>query len=349
MADETAATIGNPFASDASRAAWLETGAIPTPSDAVADSSPAEPAEQAASTDASLTAASEPAKPAEKKATPGLDARETEVHARIARLKESLALADHLEKQLQAKTQPKSDAPKAESSTAATVGLTKAEYQTYLDMPDAPKLGDFQEIEHHTAAMALFIARKEADATFERKFGEISKSASERETRLRDVSERVGRADAAYKAYLEATPDADQKIDPRLAQIVPASLLEHPAEAKPHNILADAVMDSGVPGQLHAYFSTPDGTKHWQSLLRLAGNPQAVAFEFGKLAARFDSRAASSATPPKTVSTAPEPVEPLGKRPAAPPDDAESALLSGDFEAYERAMNARDFAARRTA
>lgn len=347
MADETAVATPADTLTDAARTEWLQTGKLPGQVAAEPESAPAKPVDQAASTEASREGASEPPTPETAKPTPGLDARETAVRERIARLKTELELADRLEKELQTRAQPKPDAKPA-SSPAAVPGLTKAEYETYLDMPDAPKLGDFQEIEHHTAAMALFIARKEAEATFDRKFGEISKTASDRDARIRDVGSRVATADAAYKAYLERTPDAEQKIDPRLVAIVPASLLEDPTKAQPHEVLADFVMDSGVPGELHEYFSTPEGTKHWQSLMALSGNPRTLAFEFGKLAARFDSRAVA-VSPPKTVSTAPEPVEVLGKRPAAPADDAESALLSGDFDAYSRAMNARDWSARRTA
>lgn len=351
MEQTTTDTPVSPISDDAARAKWLSTGEYPTPSAATAESATATVVDQPASTDATSKGASETPDPAkETKATPGLDAREVDVRVRIARLKDDLALAEKLEAQLTTKTTPKQDATQ-ESSTPAATGLSTAEYKRYLQMPDAPKLGDFAEIEEHTAAMALFIGEKVAESTFDRKFGELSKEATARDARMRDVNDRVSKADADYKAYLERTPDADTKINPLLVEIVPASLLPNPADAKPHNVLADHVMESGCPGELHEYFSTPEGTTHWQSLLTLAAvNPRAVAFAFGKLSARFDTRAAvKAATPPKTVSTAPEPVETLGKRPAAPTDDADAALAAGDFEAYARIQNTRDFQARRTA
>jgi hypothetical protein len=339
---------GSPIDSDAARSEWLKTGTFPTPTaDQSADPAPAEPAEQAASTDAHHEGDSEPPKPAKEKGD-ALRARNSDLQAEIERNAELLRLRAEQRKQLRevpAEIPQKTDARPASSPAA---DLTKAEYTRYREMPDAPKIGDFQEIEDYTAAMALFIGRHEADATFDRKFSEISKQATDHQERLRDVNARVIKADAAYKAYLEKTPDAETKINPHLVEIIPASLLPDPREAKPHNVLADFVMDSGCPGQLHEYFSTPEGTKHWQSLLQTAHrNPRAVAFDIGKLAARFD--AVPVAPSPKTISTAPEPVETLGKRPAAPTDDAQASLAAGDFEGYSRAMNARDWAARGTA
>lgn len=315
-----------------------ETGDFPTKpssSDADADSSTAAPVAQAASTDASTQPASEPGKPAKKK---GLQARSEEVDRELSDLKRKLEIKQELERQLNARPQPKQDA-KTDPSPAAT----KAEWQRFAELPDAPKEDAFDKYGDYTAAMALFIA----DKRFEER-DQQSQQRSQYEARERHVEQVHATARDRAATYFEQHPDAKAKVDPALLAIPPLSTLDprtvDEMKQSPEGVqmlrghwLLDRVLESEVPGPLLVHFSSEQGQRDWQRLIGLPSSA-AVTRALGSIEARLST---GSPAPVHTSSSAPAPPTTLGKRPAAPVDELKAAQDSGDFRRFKAAYNAQ--------
>jgi len=332
----------SPVADDAARSAWLQTGVMPGNSSAEkdADSAPAQPVEQAASTEVPSKADSEPAAPAK---AIGAEARIPELlrdRAEERRLRlDAQARADDLERRLAALERPAPDAKPGSSPE----GTTKAEWQRYAEMPEAPKEDAFERYGDYTAAMSLFIG-KQLFAEHE----QANQRRAQQQQTEQQIVQKFTKAHEAFNGYLKENPGAKDKIRPELLDITPISMLRPDEPAGPHHFIAEQVVESSVNGPLLEYFSTREGAEHWGRLM--TQSPDAIVREIGRLEGRFLTRAAAStATPPKTVSTTPDPPETLGRRPADPVPDADAALARGDFAAYADAMNRRDWAAKRSA
>lgn len=112
-----------------------------------AESAPAQPGDQVASTDASAKPASEPGKPK------GAKARSAELDPEIVELREKLKLRAMLREEL-----ARGDAKPAESSPAPKA--TSKASERFKAMADAPKLDDYQTFEDWSVDMADFAARK---------------------------------------------------------------------------------------------------------------------------------------------------------------------------------------------
>lgn len=332
----------SPVAEDAARAEWLTTGKFPgnTPADPPADAATATPVDQAASTEASSEADSETAAPGKGKGK-GAEARIPELlrdRAEERRLRlDAQARADELERRLTALERPKPDA-----SPASSPATTKAEWQRYADMPDAPKEDAFERYGDYTAAMSLFIGKQ-----LFAEHDQAQQARAHQQATHQRIAQKFSTSHERFKAHLEAHPEAKDRIRPELLNIVPISLLGTDEPAGPHHFLAEEVATSEANGPLLEYFSTPDGAQHWGRLMQLG--PDQIVREIGRLEGRFLTRDTAATRPPKTISTAPEPPEALGKRPADPVPDAEAALARGDFSSYQEAANRRDWAARRSA
>jgi hypothetical protein len=334
----------SPVADDAARSAWLQTGTFPgTPSaEHDAESAPAKPAEQAPSTEGTIKADSEPAAPADK--GKALKVRNAELEAENQRLSDNLRTRKERLAELQRldalERAPKQDAHDRGSSPPAP---TKAEWQRYAEHPEAPKEEAFERYGDYTAAMSLFIGKQ--------LFAEHEQAQQARATQqqtAKQLEQKFTTSQERFQAFVEKDPGVKDRIRPELLDIVPISLLGKDEPAGPHNFLAEEVATSEVNGALLEYFSTPEGAMHWGRLMQQS--PDAIVREVGRLEGRFLSRdTASPVRPPKTISTAPEPPETLGKRPADPVPDAEAALARGDFASYQDAANRRDWNARRTA
>lgn len=333
----------SPVSDDAARSAWLESGNFPGNSSAEHDAAaaPAKTVDQSASTEALPKAESETAAPDKGKA---LKARNAELEAENQRLSDNLRLRKERIAELQRldalDRQPKQDAKDRDSSPQVA---TKAEWQRYAEMPEAPKEESFERYGDYTAAMSLFIGKQ----LFAERDQAQQAHAHQEQTR-NQITQKFSTSHERFKTFIDANPEAKDRIRPELLDIVPISLLGTDEVAGPHHFLAEEVATSEANGQLLDYFSTPDGAQHWGRLMQLG--PESIVREIGRLEGRFLAAVpASTARPPKTISTAPEPTETLGKRPADPVPDADAALTRGDFQAYQDAANRRDWEARRTA
>lgn len=324
------------ISNDAARDAWLS--GQPQPSaEKPADAATAKAVDSAPSTDVDAKPASETGDPAPKKGK-GVTARNAELDAEIAALNEKLRIRKEVQRELDALERtppPKSDA-KPDSSTAAE---KKAEAARFRAMPDAPKLEDFESYDDWAIEMASFVADKKLEA---REARSRQETAARQEAQR--FTEKATKASERFNAYLEKNPAAKERISPELLAIVPISQLQPGEAVGAHNFIAEQIFESDFTGELADHFSTDAGVQDFQRLMRLT--PDAILREIGRLEARFErgTKDASSTRSPKTISTAPDPAETLGKRPAATADAVEAALATGDFTAYADEMNRREWA-----
>ncbi|OGT58001.1 MAG: hypothetical protein A3E01_18440 [Gammaproteobacteria bacterium RIFCSPHIGHO2_12_FULL_63_22] len=321
------------------RSSWQETGEFPdriaigqTPKDAPAASSPATPAEQAASTDASPAPASEPGKPATK--PKGAAARSAELDPEIQTLQDKLKLRRALREELATLDRPKDGKPGATTSDASP--SAKGEWDGSDPRDPKPADTDFE-------SYAEYLDHRDAwnERRFERK-SEARQHATDQQARLsRTGSEAMERV----RTYATAHPGFTERVDPQLIAIPLASAMP-PDAVRPANVLAEAVIDSPATGELLDHFSTPQGQKDWQ---RLIASPtrSGMLRELGRIEARMDAPASSvaAAPAPKTVSSAPTPPMTLGARTADTADPIDVAIKRKDTAAYIREANRRDLAA----
>jgi len=318
------------------------TGKFPTKADQPADSAPAQPVEQAASTDASSSPASEAGTPA-KETKPRKNA-DTRVQELLRERAEERRRADDLQRRLEAlERSPKPDA-KPDSSTAAE---QKAEWQRFAELPDAPKEDAFDRYGDYTAAMALYIA----DKRFEQRDQQLQQRTRE-DSQARHVEQVHTSAREKTSTYFEQHPDAKAKVSPELLAIPPLSTLDprtvaemqqHPEgrELLKGHWLLDRVLESDVPGPLLVHFSSEQGQRDWQRLTALPSSA-AVTRALGQIEARLETPV--SPVPMKS-SAAPEPPSTLGKRPGGPVDELKAAQDSGDFRRFKAAYNAANASA----
>lgn len=303
---------------------WRQTGEIkasPTPDQTpAAESSPAEPAEQAASTDATSPAASEPAKPKSK-----TEQRFQELLADRAALREKV---ESLERRLNERPAPTPDATPAESSPAPARTLDQT-----ITSPDVsrPRMKEAEFFAAHPDAefgdYADYVANYRIAAADQRRSLESSRAA------------RFG----AYKAQIDQAVQADPEfltsLSPRVANLVPLDLLPAGQAPTALNVIAQEVVTSAVAPQLLAHLST-----HPTELDRLAqlDTAAAIARAIGRLEAQLASPLAPPQPVVKTTSSAPPPPATLGSKPTGPADEYADAVKTGDFARFKAAANRRD-------
>lgn len=161
---------------------------------------------------------------------------------------------------------------------------------------------------------------------------------------VQQLTKTIETATGRIASYEQAHPEFKTKVDPRLLEIVPESLLPPGSQVSPANELAQETLSSEHVGPLLEFFSTPDGQAEWGRLVSLRGSERLR--HFGRLEARFDT-AAPSAPAAKHVSSAPTPPAVLGDRPMESVDAVEAAIKRNDPEAYFREQNKRELAALR--
>lgn len=230
------------------------------------------------------------------------------------------------------------------------------EWKRYRSLPDAPKLEDFESIEDHSAAMAVFIAEKR-DAARRAQADTDSLTSAQRA--------RVDRFVGQLTEARTSDPDFVNKLsDVVKHQVKPFAALKPGEQAGPLNIIGEQVYDSPIAPKVLLHFST-----HPEDLQRLAEMPehlralpvsarasahvQWLVREFGKLEARLEAASAAAQpgqpaqmTPAKTVSSAPPPAPVLGSRPSEPVDPMKSAVERGDTAAYRQLRRMERAAAR---
>jgi hypothetical protein len=336
----TPAPVLPDLTNDAAREQWLS-GGTAISAGKTEESAPSEPAEQAVSTETHDKPASETGDPASSRARKAKSAEERvpellNDRAEERRLRmEAQARADDLERRLRALESPTKDGKTAESSPAVD---KKAEAARFRAMPDAPKLEEFESYDDWAIEMASFVA----DKKLEEREARSQQEAAARQEEQR-FTEKVTKASERFKGYLEKHPEAKDRIRPELMAIVPISQLRPGETPGPHNFIAEQILESEFSGELADHFSTDAGVQDFQRFMRLS--PDAILREIGRLEARFEDRGKTAPTrTPKTISTAPDPPETFGRRPAAPADRLEAALATGDFNAYAEEANRRDWA-----
>lgn len=298
--------------------------------DAPAESSPAEPVEQAASTDAIPKTDSEPVAPAKTK---GLDAREEQIRTRQARLKEQLAETDRLERELherQARLRTPAQ-PKPDATQDSSPAEKKRAFDQYANDPRAPKLDAFDDYNAWAVEMMDFIS--------DRKLEQRDTQAREQHAQFeqqRELQTAVDTSKTRFNAFVEQTPDFAERVNPGLLNIAPISALKEGDPIGPHNFIAEQIWRSEFPGELALHFS--EHPTEFQALCDL-NDPAAITRRIGRIEAAFDrSEAPRASTPvPKTIPDADELPVLVGKKAPVTGSDSESALKSKDFRAYEAA------------
>ncbi len=136
-----------------------------------------------------------------------------------------------------------------------------------------------------------------------------------------------------------AQADHPFTVGTHLTTLVPASLLPDGAQLAPGNIIAQGIlMSEQAPALLRHLTDHPDV---FQSLSAL-DTPLAIATAMGRLEASLDSTLTPPSSVVKTTTSAPAPVETLGRKPSASADEAKAAVAAGDFARYASAMNAKE-------
>jgi hypothetical protein len=280
----------------------------------------AEPAEQAASTDATPPPASEPGKPAKK--AKNADTRVQELLAERHQLQERLAAYERGE---QPSAQP-TDASRAASSPAAADGDTFPDFDTWAAEP----ANEGKSYETYTRALVRYELEQEQQQV-------------QRFTVIRARSEAFGQR---FEAAKTADPSFVTSLSDAVLQMQPVDALPPGAPVRPINIVAQEIIQSEQATSLLRHFSEhPDELRVLES-----ASPSAIVRAITRLEAKYEDQAGSSpaaTTPPRSqITKAPAPPPTLGSRPAAPANEAESALARGDFNAYREAMNRQELAAR---
>jgi hypothetical protein len=220
------------------------------------------------------------------------------------------------------------------------------EWKKYRDMADAPKMADFDSVEDHAAAMALFIADKRAD---DRARVDQERSTAEQLTAAQQ--QRVETFVTQLHDARAADPEFVNKLSPVVRDHVkPFAALRPGENSGPVNVIGELVYDSPIAPKVLLHLSTnPDALKrlltpppHVLALPRAAqanAHTQWMVREFGKLEGSLETPSAP-ATPvapapvPKLVTDAPAPPHTLGARPAPAADTRSAVIKSGNTRAY---------------
>lgn len=309
----------------------------PTPTDADAESSPAQPVEQAASTDASPEAASEPAAPA--KETKGLDAREKQIRERQAALREQLAETDRLEREL-ADRQARLNTPKPDAPTESSPAAQKRVFEQYKNDPNAPKLdavdasGNPIYTDYNDWAIDM-MAHITADTLDKRETQAQQRLDQQRkETELHTA---VETSKQRVKAFQEKNPDFAERVNPKLLDLVPMSALRDGDPQGPHNFIAEQMWRSEYPAEFALHFS--EHPEDFQALMEMP-DPAAIVRRMGRIEARFgeqpDGQSRETKPVPKTIPDDDELPAVIGRKAPITATGTETALKSKDFAAYER-------------
>lgn len=286
-----------------------------------------------------------PAAPAEPERT--LSKRQEAANDRTRAAVEQ-ATADLRAENARLKALTESAAPRREEPAAPPIQKTP-EWKRYMAMPDAPKLAEFDSVEEHAIAAALFI-----NETRDR---ERSADASARHTdeqRAKFLTEHGQQYGDRLQKAKEADPDIASKIAPPLLQARPLSALA-PTDARTFaNCVAETALFSEDPAGLYVYLTAhpEEATKiasaqteqqALHALARLDG--RLTAGRVPATPAAVPSPAAETVARPSTITAAPPPVQTPAKT-GVSTDPKASALARDDFAAFDR-IDQQERAARR--
>jgi hypothetical protein len=293
--------------SSAQVAEWRKTG--DAPKDAVAESSPAEPVEQVASTEAVAAPASEAGQPTKKK---NAESRKQELQAEIDGLLKTRA-------QLRAEVQ--APVPAARPDVIPAAPSPAASLPDYDTWATAQPPGADTRYERYAAEFTLAVAAEKADAY---------RAQQAHQAAVHEAEEVKQAYLSQAEAFVQDHPDYWSKVNP-ITRDVPSTPTTE--------VMGNAIARSSAPTKLLYHLGT-----HREEFQRIVSLPPGRAvYELGKL----DAVLFGSSVPPVSRTSAPPPVDGLSTRAVAPVDDVDAALASGDFSRYKAAQNARDVAARR--
>lgn len=282
-----------------------------------------------------VTPVEEPAPEAAVPEPPKLSKRQQDTNDRIREATERATADLRAENERLRAAAPPVERPRTEAPPAETpVQMAKR----YAALPDAPKLADFDTIEEHHAAMALFIEDK--------RYHERSTEARSRaeydqeEQRVRASSKGIFEAlEARKKTDPEFYDRLDQKL---LTELIPASVVPKDLPIGPANIIAEALLrHPATAWDVTEYFNT-----HRDEYARLtARDPRTgvqrlsqadLLREIGRIEGRLERATSDPPPAPKSVTDAPSPPVVLGSRSAAPVDPVEAAVKADDFATFNR-------------
>lgn len=223
----------------------------------------------------------------------------------------------------------------------------------FAALPDAPKLDQFDSVEEHAAAMALFI-----NETYGAERTAESQSRGEAEAMTAAQMARVDGFITQLTAAKTADPTFTAALTEEVKALKPFDALKPGEPGGPRNVIAEQIYDSPIAPQVLRHLSEhPDDLKQLEAMpphiaalpprAREKAHIQHIVREYGKL----EGRLATAATAPapsttKTVSEAPT-VDTLGGHAAeAPADPVMSAAVKGDFKQFRAAKRARLAASR---
>lgn len=305
MADEPDASSASPEAPDfaafeAATLKGLSTNFEPTK----ADSAPAKPVEQAASTDATPKPASEPGKPKEK----GAKARSAELDPEIAELQEKLRLRKMLREELDRGRDDKPADP-----SPAPVKATQREFERYKAMPDAPKVAEYDDYGDWNIDMAAFVNRKGIEEYAQKQRQDYD--AGQFRTMQAAFDTKGVEAHPDFREVLIAAAQAGRKW--------------------PEHVTRKVFTHEQGPAIAYALAQAKDDDALYQRIV----DP----VEFGEYVGEFlASRKAPPKKP--TLSAVPKASDPpivLGSRPHESADPEQAAIAAGDFSSFEAALMAK--------
>lgn len=322
---------------------WRKTGNLPdtsTPTDA--ESAPAEPVEQATSTDVQPEAASEPAKPKKSKT-------DTRFEELLADRKRERERADRLEREI-AELRGRSH----ETKPAAPSPATAVTVEDAVRKPDISKpiLGEDEFFKQFPDATYGQYARYAAKY-------ELAVETAESQQRAKSQSqiEQHEQSMKSFNAKLKERGEADKTFAERLnaselGSMTPANEAMYLAwkrgEPRPNlgvdNFVAQEIVNAEQPADLVEHLLA-----HGEDLafLRAAQDIQDLKFRFGRVIERVNHGSVTTEKEkPKTITSAPSPGTYLGQKTGSPADVIQTYVANGDTGSYIDEMNRRELAAR---
>lgn len=237
----------------------------------------------------------------------------------------------------------KAEAPKVEAAAPPVAPKEEVqpekktpEYKRYAAMPDAPKVAEFDSLDEHAAAMALFISDKRHEERVE-----AEKVKTTHEGRVKALVAR----DDAYRERVAPKGDTSfvESLSAPVKALRPVESLKQGEPVTALNFLTTKIVESEHAKALLQHFS--DNPKDLDRFSQLT-TPDAVVFEFGRLVGSLDAPKDTTVPRPKLVSDASPPVTQFGARNAAPSDPVINAVKKRDFRAFRAAQRAREQAKR---
>lgn len=235
---------------------------------------------------------------------------------------------------------PRTDQPKAEPPAAA--------WKRFAQMPDAPKLAEFDSVEEHTAAMSFFINQK----VHEERTSE-AQSRAEHDELTAAQNQRVDTFVSRLNDAKTADPEFVTKLTPDVRALKPFGGLQPGEQGGPRNVIAEQIYDSPIAPQVLLHLSQhpevmaaleamPAHIASLPTQLRTKAHIQHIVREYGKLEGSLATAAtADRPAAPSTITAAPPPPPSVSSRAGTGADPATAAVAKGDFAAFKRHEDAK--------